>query len=127
MLTITPCLAREMVAPFCRECKRPYSEAFYIYRAQNGTETLATALFEVSGDAVTALLYRATEPDDAFLFDGVLRAGLNYAAEQGIENGVIPEALREAHAALFAQLNYPVQAAFNITNFFQKYKSCQGR
>lgn len=127
MLTITPCLDRDVIAPYCRACKCAYSESFYLYRARNGGETLAAALFEVGGDKVTVRLYEAAEPNDAFLFDGVLRAGLNYAAGQGIENGMIPEQFRALHGELFVKLNYPVQPTFNITNFFQKYKNCVER
>lgn len=124
MLTITPCLDKQMVASYCKKCRKPYSAAYYLYLAQNREELLGAALFEVGSDAVSVLFYEAADPADAFLFDGVVRAGLNYANQQGLENGVIPEEFRHAHRELFAKLNYPAQPQFNINNFFAKYKNC---
>lgn len=126
MLTITPSVEKAVVAEYCKRCKRPYSEAFYLYRAEDRGETLAVCLFEVGASEVRVLLYEGADQDDLYLFDGLLRAGLNYASEHGIENGCIPEEFRQRHEALFAKLNYPVQRVFNITNFFSKYKNCTG-
>lgn len=124
MLTITPCLDKQAIAAYCKKCKKPYSAAFYLYRAENRGQVLAAGLFEVGGEEVCAVLYEAEDPSDHFLFDGILRAGLNYASEQGIPNGHIPEDFRYLHRELFAKLNYPIQPVFDITNFFQKYKNC---
>lgn len=124
MLTITPCLDKAAIAAYCKKCRKPWSAAFYLYRAENRGQVLAAGLFEVGGDQVQVMLYEAEDPADPFLFDGILRAGLNYAADQGIPNGFIPEDFRYAHRGLFAQLNYPIQPVFDITNFFQKYKNC---
>lgn len=127
MLTISPCLEKQTVALYCKKCKRIYSAGFYLYRAEHNGEILAAGLFEISADQVQVLFYESEDNSDAYLFDGILRAGLNYAAEQGIENGVIPEEFHAEHSALFAKLNYPVQLQFNITNFFCKYKNCKNR
>lgn len=124
MLTITPRLDAKTVAAYCQKYGKPYSEAFYLYLAENRGEVQAAGLFEVGGDRVTVAYFEALDQADYFLFDGVLRAGLNYAAEQGVENGRIPERFRTEHKELFDRLNYPVQPDFNITNFFQKYKNC---
>lgn len=125
MLTITPCLEKQTVAAYCKKCGKLYDAAYYLYLAENRGEVQAAGLFEVGGDRVSTIYYEGLEPDDHFLFDGILRAGLNYAAEQGIENGHIPEEFRQAHKALFGKLNYPIQPDFNIVNFFQKYKNCR--
>lgn len=126
MLTITPCLDKQTVAAYCKKCRKLYSAAFYLYLAKDRDELLAAGLFEVGGEQVQVVLYEADDQNDPFLFDGILRAGLNYAAEQGITKGVIPEAFRLAHGELFARLNYPIQSAFDISNFFHKYKNCSG-
>lgn len=124
MLTITPCTERDTVLAYCKKCRIPLDAGHYLYLAENRGERLAACLFEIGGDRVQVLLYESAEPGDAFLFDGVMRAGLNYAAGQGVENGFIPEQFRFLHRALFAKLNYPLQPLFNITNFFNKYKNC---
>jgi hypothetical protein len=124
MLTITPALDKSTVSAYCKKCGKVYSAALYAYLAQNGGEVLAAALFEMSGDHVTAVYYEGTDPADYTLFDGILRAGLNYAAEQGVETGTIPEAFRYDHRGSFEKLNYPAQVSFNIVNFFGKYKNC---
>lgn len=124
MLTITPCVDKPEIAAWCKKCGKVPSAAFYLYRAENRGEPLAAALFEVGGDQVQVVRYEAADPADYFLFDGILRAGLNYAAEQGIEQGYLPEEFRLSHEGLFSKLNYPIQPRFNITNFFQKYKNC---
>lgn len=124
MLSITVCLDKPTIISFCRRSKKPFSEAFYLYRAQNGEQVLAAALFEVNGDHVSVISYETEAPDDLSLFDGMLRAGLHYASEQGIETGCIPESFRFVHRDLFAKLNYPISPTFNITNFFNKYKNC---
>ena len=124
MLEIKPYLDRATVSGYCRKCGKPYSEAFYLYLAKDGGETLAAGLFEMQPDRVTALHYESTDPQDFFLLDGILRAGLNYASEQGVETGVLPEELRQAHKAAFERLNYPPECEMNIVNFFTKYKNC---
>lgn len=124
MLEIKPCLDKQTMIGYCKKCKRAYSEAFYLYLATNRNHVLAAGLFEVGSEEVQAVYYESTEPQDAFLFDGILRAGLNYAAGQGIENGRLPEDFRQSFHDLFAELNYPAAPVFNITNFFQKYKNC---
>lgn len=125
MLTITPCLDRLTVASYCKKCKKVYSAGAYLYRAENRGELLAAGLFEISADRVEVLLYEAQDTADVHLFDGILRAGLNYAAEHGVENGLISEMFYFQHVSLFNQLNYPADPLFNITNFFRKYKNCK--
>lgn len=127
MLTIAPCLEKETVVSYCKKCRKVYSAAFYLYLAENRGETLAAGLFQVDSDSVQVVYYEGVDPADHFLFDGVLRAGLNYAAEHGIQNGLIPEEFRHTHRELFSQLTYPIHAQFDITNFFQKYKNCGGQ
>lgn len=124
MLTITPSLEKQTVAAYCKKCKKVWSDGCYLYLAESRGEVLAAGLFEAGGDKVRAVYYEAADPSDRTLFDGILRAGLNYAAGQGIENGLIPEEFRSRHQELFAALNYPAQPLFNITNFFRKYKNC---
>jgi|GEM_PF-591578 len=123
LLEIRPCLDKPVVAAYCKKCGKIPTEAFYVYLAANRGETLAAGLFEITSTQVCALLYESGE-EDAFLFDGVLRAGLNYAAEYGIPNGFIPEEFRLLHRDKFQNLSYPIQQKFNISNFFAKYKSC---
>jgi hypothetical protein len=100
-------------------------EAFYLYIAENSGKTIASCLFEVGGDSVAFLLYECEDKDDYWLFDGMLRAGFNYAFEHGISTGCIPEEQRMRYAGLFARLNYPAAPEFDITNFFKKYKNCK--
>lgn len=123
MLEITPSLDEALVREYCKKCGRLPGPQHYLYVASDRGEAVSAALFEVQSDRVIALWYEGPE-DDAWLFDAVLRAGLNYASEQGIVSGYLPEAFRQAHGGLFSQINYPAQALFDITNFFQKYKSC---
>ena len=122
MLTISPILDRVGVVPLCREAGVPYTGAFYAYRAENRGTILAYALFEVLDDSVRVVSFQGQE--DADLFDGLLRAGFQYAGKEGIETGWIPETFRQTHHTRFAALNYPAAAQFDITNFFAKYKNC---
>jgi hypothetical protein len=124
LLEIKACTDRTQINALCKACGLLPSEAFYIYRAENGGEEIGAALFEVLSDSVHIVFYAAADPEDPWLFDGILRAGLNYAAQFGLEKGCIPEYLRYQHRALFSRLNYPSAQVFNITNFFQKYKNC---
>lgn len=124
MLTITPCMEKQMLLSYCKKCRKPMTAGHYLYLAQNRDQMLAACLFEISSNQVEVLLYESYEPDNAFLFDGVLRAGLNYAARQGVEDGIIPEQFHFAHQHLLDKLNYPLCPMFNIVNFFQKYKNC---
>lgn len=124
MLEIKPCLDKTVIAPYCKRCGRLAGDAFYLYRATDGEEVLAAGLFQVESSRVVVVYYEGAQ-EDHFLFDGILRAGLNYAAEQGIELGYIPEEFRQAHKAMFQKLNYPASPEMNITNFFQKYKNCK--
>ncbi|MCL2056850.1 MAG: hypothetical protein FWH02_06505 [Oscillospiraceae bacterium] len=123
MIEIKPNTNKPDIAAYCRKCAKPYSEALYLYTAEDRGEILAAALFEMQSDSVTAVLYDCGTPGDHLLFDGILRAALNYAAGQGIETGVIPESFRRDNAAYFAKLSYPPQPRWNIVNFFGKYKS----
>lgn len=125
MLTITPCLEKEPVQAFAKKCQKVYHAGMYLYQAVERGNVVATALFEITSELVQICYYEADEPDDHFLFDGVFRAGLNYAAEQGLETGLIPESFCARQSRLLAGLKYPMQEAFNITNFFQKYKNCR--
>ena len=126
MLEIKPIFDRQVLAKYCHKCDCPLSDALYVYQATNEDELLAGGLFAMRSDHVEAVFYEAMGENrvDFFLFDGILRAGLNYAAEQGVETGCIPEAFRQANAVSFAQLNYPPEVEMNIVNFFQKYKNC---
>lgn len=124
MLEIKPCTAKKKIAEYCRKCGKLPDESFYLYLALNRDELLAAALFEVGGESVKVLLYEAADEADHWLFDGMLRAGFNYAYDHGLATGCVPEAFRLSHRNLFAKLNYPVTAEFDITNFFRKYKNC---
>jgi hypothetical protein len=123
MLTINLFTDKAHVAPACKRHGKLYSEAFYLYAAENRGELLAEGLFEVKSELAQISAYSGPE-DDPALFDGILRAGLNYAGEQGIEKGSIPEDFRYQRRGMFRKLNYPVATTFNIVNFFQKYKNC---
>ncbi|WRS26823.1 hypothetical protein U6B65_10850 [Oscillospiraceae bacterium MB08-C2-2] len=125
MLEIKPCLEVQPVAAFCRASGRVYSGAFFIYQAMNRGEELGAALFEMQGDRIEAVAYRTTQPEDHWLLDGVLRAGLNYAAEHGIINGVLGVGFLESAYSLLEKLNLPRSSVFNIHNFFSKYKNCE--
>ena len=124
MLTITPCIEKQTLLTYCKKCRKPVSAGHYAYLAQNRDEVLAACLFEIQSDYVEALFYEASDSLDAFLFDGVLRAGLNYASKQGISQGIIPETFRFSQRHLLEKLNYPLDTTFNIVNFFRKYKNC---
>lgn len=124
MLSIKPYEDKAAIVSYCKKCKKLYSEALYLYLAADGGDVLAAALFEVGGDTVQVVYYESTEPEDFYLFDAVLRAGLNFASEHGLSNGHIPEQFRQKHNALFAKINFPIQPTFGISNFFQKYKNC---
>ena len=126
MLEIKAVFDRPILAQYCHKSGCPLSDALYLYLAQNGDELLAAGLFEMRSDRVATMYYEAVGENqtDFFLFDGILRAGLNYAAEQGVETGCLPEPFRQANAAYFARLNYPPETEMNIVNFFQKYKNC---
>jgi hypothetical protein len=124
MLEIKPNLTKPAIAGACRQCGRAYSEAYYLYTAADGGEVLAAGLFEMRSDRVVAVHYESTDPGDHFLFDGILRAGLNYAAGQGVELGLIPESFRQENRHCFEKLRYPPEREWNIVNFFQKYKNC---
>lgn len=124
MLEIKPNLNKTDVAAQCRACGKVVSEAFYLYTAKDGGRELASGLFEMEGDRVVVLRYEGVDPDDYFLFDGILRAGLNYAAEQGVALGYVPETFRQENAGYFSKLRYPAEPEWNIVNFFAKYKNC---
>lgn len=124
MLEIKPCFDIPTLAVYAKNCGKAPGESLYLYMAKDGGETLAAGLFEVQSDKVCTLFYESADPDDIFLFDGILRAGLNYASEQGIETGCIPEDFRQSHKNKFARLNYPPETEMNIVNFFNKYKNC---
>ncbi len=125
MLEIKLCTDKKRIAAYCKKLGIIFSEAFYLYTAVNRGGELAACLFEVGSDAVCARLYECADPEDYWLFDGMLRAGFNYASEQGIAKGCIPEELRALHESLFNRLNYPAAPEFDITNFFKKYKNCR--
>ena len=124
MLEIKPCTEKKKIAETCKKCGKIPDESFYLYLAVNKDEQLAACLFEVSGDSVSALFYECADECDYWLFDGLLRAGFNYAFEQGLTTGRIPEPFRIARQRLFSKLNYPATTEFDITNFFKKYKNC---
>jgi hypothetical protein len=123
MLKITPAFDPAMLGGYCKKCGKLPGPEFYLYRAEIGDKTIAACLFEVMSNRVAPLFYESLEGDE-WLFDAVLRAGYNYASEQGIAEGSLPEAFRQAHGGYFRHLNYPAQTAFSIANFFKRYKSC---
>ena len=125
MLEIKPSTDKRQIAACCKKAGLFPSEAFYLYIAENNGQTLASCLFEVGGDSVAFRFYKCEDKTDYWLFDGMLRAGFNYAWGQGISTGRIPEEQRLVHAGLFAKLNYPAAHEFDITNFFKKYKNCK--
>lgn len=124
MLEIKPCTDKKKLLKYCKECGKIPDESFYLYIATNKEQHLAACLFEVSGDSVRVLLYHCEDETDYWMFDGMLRSGFNYASEQGITTGCIPESFRIKYHWFFSKLNYPITAEFDITNFFQKYKNC---
>ena len=123
MLEITPSLDPGLLKKYCKQCGKVFGPQFYLYLAKERETLLGAGLFEMMSDRVQVVLYEG-DTADAWVFDAVLRAGLNYAAGQGVSVGCLPEAFRQAHADFFNQLNYPDWAEFDITNFFQKYKNC---
>lgn len=125
MLEIKSCTEPKPIAEFCKKCGKIPDKSFYLYLATNSDKQLGACLFEVSGEAVTPLYYECEDETDYWLFDGLLRAGFNYAFEQGIATGSIPEAFRIKHQRFFSKLNYPITSEFDITNFFKKYKNCK--
>jgi hypothetical protein len=125
MLEIKPSTDKKLIAAQCRKLGLLFGEAFYLYVAVNSGDIIASCLFEVGGNSVSFLLYECEDKDDYWLFDGMLRAGFNYAFENGIGTGRIPEEQRLWYAGLFAKLNYPAATEFDITNFFKKYKNCK--
>ena len=124
MLSISLCRDSRRIAAVCKSFSKIYGDEFYIYEAIGNGEMLGEILFEVKSSFVEASGYNGPG-DDFGLFDGLLRAGLNYAQKHGIEAGCIPETFRHENRALFARLNYPPEAVFNIVNFFGKYKNCR--
>ena len=124
MLSISLCQDNRRIAAACKSLDKIYGDEFYLYEAISGNETLGDMLFEVKSSLVEVVGYSGPS-DDFGLFDGILRAGLNYAEKHGIEAGCISEAFRHENRALFAHLNYPTEAVFNIVNFFGKYKNCR--
>jgi len=123
MLEITPSFDQQLLVKYCKQCGKLPGPAFYLYLAKDGKTQLAAGLFEIFSDSVEAAFYQG-DGADPHLFDAVLRAGLNYAAGQGIQTGRLTEGFRQEYAPLFATLNYPDWPEFDITNFFQKYKNC---
>ena len=123
MIEIKPCTDLRLVAEYCRQCGRIPGPQFYLYLVKERDNLLAAGLFEIDSSSVDAVFYQGYE-QDAWLLDAVLRAGLNYAASHGIPTGRLPEEFSSAHGALLAKLNYPLEAKFDITNFFRKYKNC---
>lgn len=125
MLEITPCTKTKRLAEYCKKCGKLPDESFYLYLATNADKQIAACLFEVDSEAVRVLLYECEDDADYWLFDGMLRAGFNYAYEQGLAKGCIPEAFRIEYQRFFGKLNYPATPEFDITNFFSKYKNCK--
>jgi len=125
MLELKPCIEKKRIAEYCKKCGKLPDDSFYLYLAADKEQQLAACLFEVSGNGVSVLFYDCADESDYWLFDGMLRSGFNYAFEQGIATGRIPEPFRIQFKHLFSKLNYPVTTEFDITNFFQKYKNCK--
>jgi len=125
MVEIKPNLKKDDILAYCRKCGRPYSEAFYLYTAEDRGKIFAAGLFEMHSDRVEAVLYDSSPPEDIYLFDGILRAALNYASGQGVQIGVIPDRFRQDNGAYFSRLTYPAEIEWNIVNFFSKYKTCR--
>ena len=123
MLEIKPSTDLKLIAEYCGQCGKIPGPQFYLYLAREGERLLAAGLFEIDSNSVDAVFYQG-DGQDSWLLDAVLRAGLNYAASHGIPTGRLPEEFRQAHSALLAELKYPPQAEFDITNFFSKYKNC---
>lgn len=126
MLTITLELSKDKVLEYTKKSKQIYDAGHYLYLAKDNGEVLAAGLFKIEGDMSYIAYYETTEEKDYHLFDGILRAGFNYAGDQGISTGMIPESFREQYTGFFERLNYPNQPMFEISNFFSKYKNCGG-
>ena len=124
MLEVKPSTDPKLLAEYCKLCGKIPGPQFFLYLATQRGELLAAGLFEIGSSSVDVVFYRG-DAEDPWLLDAVLRAGLNYAASHGITIGRLPEEFRQAHGALFAKLNYPLEAEFDITNFFRKYKNCR--
>lgn len=123
MLEIRPVTDKNRILAACRESGRVYSDAYYLYEAVSGGEMLAFALFHIQGDQAEVLFYKG-DPDDAFLLDGIIRAGFHYADTQNLSYGKMSGGFRLEHFRLLQKLNMPVEEVFNIENFFSKYKNC---
>jgi len=123
MISIGLCRDIRRAAAFCKDFDKIYGNEFYLYEAADNQGFRGGILFEVKSYLVEAVGYNG--PNDRHLFDGLLRAGLNYAEKHGIEAGCLPETFRQSNHTLFAELNYPPETVFNIVNFFGKYKSCR--
>jgi len=124
MLSISLCTDIRRTIAACKSFGKIYGVEFYLYEAVGGEEILGAILFEVKSELVETVGYRGPG-DDPGIFDGLLRAGLNYAQKHGIETGCVPESFRRENRALFAVLNYPAEVSFSIVNFFGKYKNCR--
>jgi len=123
VLEINVTLDLAIIAATCKQFGQSYSDDFYVYRAENRGQIIATALFKIGKTDVSIVAYSGPA-DDPFIMDGILRAGLHYAELYGIETGILSEEFRHCHRALFVALNYPSANTFNIVNFFSKYKNC---
>lgn len=125
MLEINVCSKKDFLLPICKKIKYPYSSALYAYVAKNKGVMLACALFFIHPDYVEIIYYESTDENDDAMFDGVLRAGLNYASSNNINSGYVSEEFRENNKQLFKKINFPNEAKFNINNYFLKYKNCR--
>ena len=124
MLEVKPSTDAKLIARYCKQLDKIPGPQFYLYFAKEGEETVAAGLFEIDSSSVTVASYQG-DAQDAWLLDAILRAGLNYSAVHGITTGRLPEEFRQTYSALFEKLNYPLEAEFDITNFFSKYKNCR--
>jgi len=123
MIEIAPSLDQNILKSYCEKCGKDYGPGFFAYLATDGGTLLAAGLFEMLGDRVQAVMYEG-DTADPWLFDGVLRAGLNYAAGREVYTGCLPEAFREEHRELFKRLNYPDENEFDIASFFVNHRNC---
>lgn len=124
MLEIKPVKEQKRIFAVCRSLGLVYSHAYYLYEAVSGGKLLASALFYVDGDTVESVHYEG-DPEDAYLLDGVLRAGFHYASSQNLSTGRISSDFKSSHYGLLKNLNFPAEEYFNIENFFSKYKNCR--
>ena len=125
MLEIRPTTDTKLLAAYCQKCGKTASPQFYLYLAKDGESLLGAGLFEIDGECAQPLLYEG-DKTDVWLFDAVLRAGLNCAAMQGVATGCISEGFRAAHTTFFERLNYPAQPEFGLEDFFREHKGCAG-